>query len=107
MATKIIGFQNRPVPVGAEKSAPRTGDAAASRGPDASGSASAGSPVRITDQARQLSALEQAVHNSSAVSEARVAAIRSAIEEGRYEIAPQRIADKMLRLDQELRAAEK
>ena len=107
MATKIIGFQNSPVPVGAEKPAARAGDAAAGRIPDASGSASTGSPVRITDQARQLSALEQAVHNSSAVSEARVAAIRSAIEEGRYEIAPQRIADKMLRLDQELQAAEK
>jgi hypothetical protein len=30
-----------------------------------------------------------------------------AIEEGRYEIAPDRIAEKLLRMDQELRNAEK
>ncbi|MGH8175212.1 MAG: flagellar biosynthesis anti-sigma factor FlgM [Steroidobacter sp.] len=103
MTTKITGYQNRPVQVGAEKPAARARDGAAS----SADKAAAGSPVRITDQARQLAALEQAVQSAPIVNEARVAAIRSAIEEGRYEIAPERIVDKMLRMDQELRASEK
>ena len=69
--------------------------------------AASGSPVRITDQARMLAALEQAVQSLPVVNEARVSEIRLAIEEGRYEVVPERIADKLLRLDQELRAADK
>ena len=41
------------------------------------------------------------------VNEARVAEIRLAIEEGRYEVAPERIAEKLMRMDRDLRAAEK
>ena len=59
------------------------------------------SPVRITDQARQLAALEQAVQAAPVVNEARVAAVRLAIEEGRYEVVPERIADKLLRMEHE------
>ncbi len=103
MTTKISGYHNRPVLVGADKSVSRTRDAAASP----VGKTASGSPVHITDQARQLAALEQAVQNAPIVNEARVAAVRSAIEEGRYEVEPERIADKMLRMDRDLRAAEK
>lgn len=98
MATKIDGLQNRPVQVGAEKPVvlrPREAGAIPS-------TAAGGSPVHITDQARRLAALEHAVQSAPDVNEARVAEIRSAIEEGRYEISPQRIAEKLLRLDQEL-----
>lgn len=103
MTTKITGLQNRPVQLGAEKSVSRLRDGATS----STGAAAAhGNPVRITDQARQLAALEQAVQNAPVVNEARVAAIRQAIEEGRYEVAPERIAEKLLRMEQELRAAE-
>jgi len=38
------------------------------------------------------------------VNEARVAQIRLAIEEGRYQVDPERIADKLLRTEQELSA---
>jgi negative regulator of flagellin synthesis FlgM len=103
VTTKITGYQNRPVQAGTEKSAPRSRDA----GSAPADKAAAGSPVRITDQARQLAALEQAVQSAPIVNEARVAAISSAIEEGRYEVAPERIADKMMRLDRDLAAAEK
>jgi negative regulator of flagellin synthesis FlgM len=103
VTTKITGYQNRPVQAGAEKSVSRARDAAASPGDKAA----SGSPVHITDQARQLAALEQAVQSAPIVNEARVAAIRSAIEEGRYEVEPERIADKMLRMDRDLRATEK
>jgi negative regulator of flagellin synthesis FlgM len=104
VTTKINGYQNRPVQVGTDKAVTRTRDADAK----ASGSAAAGaSPVQITEQARQLAALERAVQSLPVVDEARVAAIRLAIEEGRYEVAPERIADKLLRMEHELRGAEK
>lgn len=105
MTTKIGGFDNRPVQIGGEKSVTRSRDDAGST--SATKSASAGTAVRITGQARQLAALEQALQSIPAVNQARVAEIRSAIEEGRYEVAPERIAEKLLRLDRDLRTAEK
>jgi negative regulator of flagellin synthesis FlgM len=103
--SKITGYSNRPVQVGTDKSVSRARDAASSA-PEATGTGAA-SPVRITDQARQLAALEQAVHAAPVVNEARVAEVRTAIEEGRYEVHPERIADKLLRQDRDLGAAEK
>jgi negative regulator of flagellin synthesis FlgM len=103
VTTKISGYQNRPVQVGAGKSVSGARDAAVSP----ADKTTSGSPVHITDQARQLAALEQAVQGAPIVNEARVAAVRSAIEEGRYEVEPERIADKMLRMDRDLRASEK
>jgi negative regulator of flagellin synthesis FlgM len=105
VTTKINGYQNRPVQVGTDKAVARARAADAK----ASGSAaSAGSsPVQITEQARQLAALERAVQTLPVVDEARVAAIRLAIEEGRYEVSPERIAEKLLRMEHELSAAEK
>jgi negative regulator of flagellin synthesis FlgM len=105
VTSKITGYQNRPVQVGTDKSVPRARDAATGRADNAAPSQS--SPVSITDQARQLAALEQAVQSSPVVNEARVAAVRNAIEEGRYEVVPERIADKLLRMERELQAAEK
>lgn len=102
MTTKIGGYQDRPVQVGTEKSVSRSRDVASS----AAGSAVSGSPVKITDQARQLAALEQAVQSMPIVDEARVSEVRLALEQGRYEVSPERIADKLLRTEQELRATE-
>lgn len=104
MTNKIGGYHNRPVQAGAGKSVSREREAATTESPAA---AAGTSPVRITDQARQLAALERAVQSAPIVNDARVAAIRLAIEEGRYDIAPERIADKVLRMEQELLSAEK
>lgn len=101
MTIKITDYQNRPVQTGAEKPVVRAGDATAASAPAAS---AGGSPVSITDQARRLASLEQAVHGMPVVNEARVAQIRLAIEEGRYQIDAERIADKLLRTEQELSA---
>ena len=106
MTNKIGGYGNGPVQTGTGKSVSRERDA----GTSASQSAEAGkaaTPVRITDQARQLAALERAVHDAPVVNEARVAAVRLAVEEGRYEVAPERVADKLLRMEHELRMTEK
>ena len=102
MTTKISGYQNRPVQVGADKSVSRARDASTGSAEAAAASASGSNAVQITDTARQLAALEQAVKALPIVSEARVAEVRQAIEEGRYHVAPERIADKLLRMNQEL-----
>jgi negative regulator of flagellin synthesis FlgM len=106
VTNKISGYQNRPVQVGTEKSVSRP------RGPapgatETSASSSGASPVQITDRARQLAALERAVAAQPIVNEARVAEIRLAIEEGGYEVAPERIADKLIQMERELKSAEK
>ena len=106
MTNKIGGYGNRPVQTGAGKTVSRERDA----GTSASKSAEAGkaaTPVRVSEQARQLAALERAVHDVPVVNEARVAAVRAAIEEGRYEVAPERVADKLLRMEQDLLKTEK
>jgi len=106
VTNKIGGYDNRPVHNGTDKSVSRERDA----GTSASQSADAGkaaTAVRITDQARQLAALERAVQDVPVVNEARVAAVRTAIEEGRYEVVPERVADKLLRMEHELRMTEK
>lgn len=108
MTNKIGGYQNHPVHTGTGKSVTRERDASAgSSATDAAAAAKDANPVRITDQARQLAALERAVQDAPVVNETRVAAIRLAIEEGRYEISPERIANGLLRMEQELRTAEK
>jgi negative regulator of flagellin synthesis FlgM len=58
--------------------------------------------VKITDQARQLASLENTVQSLPVVNESRVASIKQAIDEGRYQVNPERIADKLLRTEQEL-----
>jgi len=97
---KVSDYQNRPVRAGSEKAVTRTGDAP--QAPVETAAAAGSSGVQITGQARQLAALEQAVQSLPIVNEARVAEIRGAIEEGRYQINPERLADKLLRTEQEL-----
>ena len=106
MTNKIGGYGNRPVHNGTGKSVSRERDAGASASQSAEGS-KATTPVQITDQARQLAALERAVQDAPVVNEARVAAVRLAVEEGRYEVVPERVADKLLRMEHELRSTEK
>ena len=99
MSTKINGFQNRPSQIGSGKvgSGQRV-DRTSTSGESASTSVPANS-VNVSDQARQLAALEQAVQALPAVNEGRVTNIRQQIENGTYEVAPERIADKLLQFE--------
>jgi negative regulator of flagellin synthesis FlgM len=101
VSIKISDFQNRPVQAGTDKSVSRTGDGSAA---PVETSATGSSPVQITDQARQLASLEHAVNSLPVVNESRVAEIRLALEEGRYQVNAERIADKLLRTENELSA---
>ena len=96
--TKITDYQNRPI-LGIDKKVSRSSDAATPVTPSAPATTS---PVNVSDQAKQLASVEQTLQSLPAVNEGRVAEIRTAIQEGRYQVDPQRIADKLLRFEQEL-----
>jgi negative regulator of flagellin synthesis FlgM len=98
VSNKIGGLDSRPVLVSTDRKVARADDSAASP----AGTTNASDPVRITDQAKQLAALEHAIKGMPAIDEARVAEIRRALDEGRYEVNPERIADKLLRSEREL-----
>lgn len=99
MSIKISDFHNRPVQAGTDKTVARAGEGSAA---PAEAAVAGSNPVQITDQARKLASLEHAVNSLPVVNEARVAEISRALEEGRYQIDAERIADKLLRTEQEL-----
>ena len=80
MTNKIGGYGNRPVHPGADKSVSRERDAGTSAS-QAAETGKAATGVSVSDQARQLAALERAVQVAPVVNDARVAAIRLAVEE--------------------------
>jgi negative regulator of flagellin synthesis FlgM len=103
MNTKINGVETRPVAVTGSQPVTRARDA--TTGDDSAASAAGGADVSITSGARQLADLEKAIAALPVVDDARVAATALALEQGRYEVDPQRIADRLIRLDQELSTA--
>ena len=58
--------------------------------------------VTLTDSARSLQKLEEAVASAPVVSESRVEAVKAAIAQGKYEVNAERVAEKMLAADREL-----
>lgn len=100
MSSKINGIDNnRAAPVGPGRAVDRVRDATA-EGKESATSELGG--VEITGTARHLAALEQALASQPAVDEARVANVRTAIEQGRYTISPERIADQLIQLERAL-----
>ena len=100
MSSKISGVDTRTGPVGAGRAVERTRDAATDAKQDGAGASSGG--VHITGTARQLADLEQVVKDMPAVDEARVAAVRQALEQGTYKVQPERVADQLLHIEQVL-----
>jgi negative regulator of flagellin synthesis FlgM len=102
MSNKINGIDPKPVqlnagqPVGRVK--PAAGEAPQDAAPRSDG-------VRITDAARHIAVLEKAIADVPEVNQARVAQISAAIEQGRYQIEPQRIAQRVLRMEYDLARA--
>jgi negative regulator of flagellin synthesis FlgM len=58
--------------------------------------------VQITGTARQLADLDQHVRSLPDVNEQKVAQLRSAIEQGTYQVRPQHIADQLMSLERSL-----
>jgi negative regulator of flagellin synthesis FlgM len=103
MTNKLTGIDKRPAPVSSGAPVRRTQDATVSDGKSSQGQPAG--TVSITDSARQLAALEQAVKAMPNVNEARVAEIRKAIQDGRYTVDPEKIADKLMQMEQSLQVA--
>jgi negative regulator of flagellin synthesis FlgM len=61
--------------------------------------------VHLTGAARSLAAIEQSARALPAVDEARVAAVKQRLAGGDYEVDPQHVADRLLRLEGDLRRA--
>jgi negative regulator of flagellin synthesis FlgM len=58
--------------------------------------------VSLTGEARQLQQLESQIANEPVVDSQRVEAVRSAVENGTFTVNPDRIADKLIGLEQAL-----
>jgi negative regulator of flagellin synthesis FlgM len=75
-------------------------------GSSASGSGSGSPPapdsVNITASGRALAALSQAVQDAPEVDGARVSSVQQAISSGHYSVNADRIAGRMLQLEQDL-----
>ena len=102
MANKIHGIDGRPVQVGGGAPVSRVRDTTDGRKAETTG---ASSNIDVSDTARMLAAVEEKIANTPVVSEARVDAVRRALDEGRYHVDAQRVADKMMRFESDLLAA--
>ena len=58
--------------------------------------------VSLTGEARQMQVLEARIASAPVVDTQRVQAVRSAVENGTFTINPERIADRMINLEQAL-----
>ena len=95
------GVDNRLVQGGSDDSVKRTKDSAGAASSAAAKLVeSATTGIRITDFTR-LAALEQAISELPDVDEARVARLRDAIAAGTYRVSPNRIAEKLMRFENE------
>jgi len=100
MANKISGLDGtRATSIGVGTTSSRV--AGSSKGDAAAAGTGAGdaSDVQITGAASRLAAIEQSLLDSPAIDEKRVAEVRLAIEEGRYTVQPERVADGLLQME--------
>lgn len=102
VSNKVNGVEPKPARVAPASPVQRRLDTA----PGAGGRpADTGADVHLTGAARNLAALEQSLRALPAIDELRVAAVKERLQGGSYEIDPQRIADRLLRLEGDLRRA--
>ncbi len=102
VSTKITPLEPKPTRV-SPTSAARTvsGSAGGSQGD----SPAPATEVKLTGAARGLAAIEESLRALPAVDELRVAAVKQRLQDGSYQIDPQRVADRLLRMDSDLSRA--
>lgn len=101
VTNKINGTEVRPVRVAPGSATTRTSTSDLADRSESTGIA-AGEPVQITGAARHLAALEQSIRELPAIDEVRVTAVRGQLADGSYQIDPQRVADRLLRMNADL-----
>ncbi len=98
-----IDIKNLPTPplkAAEEASQVRVGRGEPNRNQQNTGSTAGQDTVSLTDTAARMRSLENTVASMPVVYSQRVAEIKQAIVEGTYEINPERIAEKMLDMEQ-------
>jgi negative regulator of flagellin synthesis FlgM len=108
MAGKIDGIESRPTRIVAGNATQRAQAAteAAARQAQPRAAAAAAPDVQITGAARTLAALEGSLREQPAVDEARVAEVQRKLDDGSYEVSPERIADSLLKMERDLRTGQ-
>ncbi len=82
-----------------ENSQVRVGRGEPNRNQEQTGSSAGRDTISLTDTASRMRSLENTVAAMPVVDSQRVAEIKQAIQEGTYEINPERIAEKMLDME--------
>ncbi len=105
MANKISGYPATQ-PLAPIQGTSNSAAAADKSQPDAAiGAATpsqAGDQVTLTDSARSLQKIEEAVAKAPVINTAKVASIKQAVQSGAYQVDAPRVAGKLLQFDGEL-----
>jgi negative regulator of flagellin synthesis FlgM len=98
VVTKVNGVEAKPVRVASGAAVHKRSEQAAGK---AGSSTASETDVRLTDSSRALAAIEQSLRAMPAVDELRVEMVKQRLASGEYQVDPQRVADKLLHLEQE------
>ncbi|RMF95762.1 MAG: flagellar biosynthesis anti-sigma factor FlgM [Gammaproteobacteria bacterium] len=101
MADKISAYGRAGLDISQTRNRP-LGKAAEAGRPAEPGPAKADDAVDFSSTATQLKAVEARLREQPEVDHARVAELRERIESGRYHVSPERLAARLLKLEQEL-----
>jgi negative regulator of flagellin synthesis FlgM len=108
MPNRIQGSDTSSVDVGTSRTIERLSRVAPPSSPTSqttAQSASVADSVSITDTARRLASLQEAVAGTPEIDAGRVATISNAIQQGHYSPDPAKIADRLMQLESDLNAA--
>ena len=102
MPIDITGLQNGPSHSAGESTQVQSGPKQPAPAQQETGRPSTADTVSLTDTVLQLKNLEQSLSNVPVVDAQRVESLRQAVDQGRYEIDPQDVAEKLLGFDARL-----
>ena len=107
MTVKISAYSTAAEPVAPVKGSNSSGVVADKPQGEASGASASTSPtgdtVTLTDSARSLQKIEEAVAKAPVVNASKVAAVKHAVNSGTYQIDAGRVADKLLQFERGLK----
>jgi negative regulator of flagellin synthesis FlgM len=104
VTTRIKGTDSQAVEAGSNRQVERVRRTAATPAASSAPGQTAES-VQITDAARQMNSLSQAIGAVPEVDTQRVSALAQSIDQGQYQINSGRIADRLLQLEGDLTAS--
>ena len=106
MPSKISGYTQPVAPIKGSKGNAAVVDKSGSDASDSTAATAASQSadhVTLTDSARSLQKIEEAIARAPAVDTAKVAAIKQAVNSGTYQIDTGRVADKLLQFERGLK----